>query len=77
MLQGTQQRVEQHGLEVVGRTQNLAGVSSIGTGRDYIRSGRNRWHHLRRKIDDGFSRRLIHTIRGVGYELSSHAGAQP
>ncbi len=26
--------------------------------------------YLRRKIDDGFSRSLIHTIRGVGYKLS-------
>jgi len=26
--------------------------------------------YLRRKIDDGFALRLIHTIRGVGYELS-------
>jgi two-component system copper resistance phosphate regulon response regulator CusR len=29
--------------------------------------------YLRRKIDDGFPRRLIHTIRGVGYELSGPA----
>ena len=27
--------------------------------------------YLRRKVDDGFGRRLIHTVRGVGYELSS------
>jgi DNA-binding response OmpR family regulator len=27
-------------------------------------------NYLRRKIDDGFALRLIHTIRGVGYELS-------
>ena len=26
-------------------------------------------NYLRRKIDDGFSTRLIHTVRGVGYEL--------
>jgi DNA-binding response OmpR family regulator len=26
--------------------------------------------YLRRKIDDGSALRLIHTIRGVGYELS-------
>ena len=25
---------------------------------------------LRRKIDDGHSAKLIHTVRGVGYELS-------
>lgn len=29
-----------------------------------------RFWYVRRKVDDGFSRRLIHTIRGVGYELS-------
>jgi two-component system copper resistance phosphate regulon response regulator CusR len=33
-------------------------------------------NYLRRKVDDGFGKRLIHTIRGVGYELSSRAGAQ-
>ena len=27
-------------------------------------------NYLRRKIDDGFERKLIHTVRGVGYELS-------
>jgi two-component system copper resistance phosphate regulon response regulator CusR len=27
-------------------------------------------NYIRRKVDDGFNRRLIHTIRGVGYELS-------
>jgi len=27
-------------------------------------------NYLRRKVDDGFGCRLIHTIRGVGYELS-------
>lgn len=27
--------------------------------------------NLRRKIDDGFERRLIHTIRGAGYRLSA------
>jgi DNA-binding response OmpR family regulator len=32
-------------------------------------------NYLRRKVDDGFGKRLIHTIRGVGYELSSRAGA--
>jgi two-component system copper resistance phosphate regulon response regulator CusR len=26
-------------------------------------------NYLRRKVDDGFALRLIHTIRGVGYEL--------
>src|SRR5579863_4231217 len=28
-------------------------------------------NYLRRKIDDGFGRRLIHTVRGVGYELTT------
>jgi DNA-binding response OmpR family regulator len=28
-------------------------------------------NYLRKKIDDGFSPRLIHTVRGVGYELRS------
>jgi len=27
-------------------------------------------NYLRRKVDDGFSPALIHTVRGVGYELS-------
>lgn len=26
-------------------------------------------NYLRKKVDDGFSPRLIHTVRGVGYEL--------
>jgi DNA-binding response OmpR family regulator len=26
-------------------------------------------NHLRAKIDDGFERKLLHTIRGVGYVL--------
>ncbi len=30
-------------------------------------------NYLRRKVDDGFGKRLIHTVRGVGYELSGHA----
>jgi two-component system copper resistance phosphate regulon response regulator CusR len=29
-------------------------------------------NYLRRKVDDGFPQHLIHTIRGVGYELSAH-----
>jgi DNA-binding response OmpR family regulator len=31
-------------------------------------------NYLRRKIDDGHDRKLIHTVRGVGYELSSPVG---
>ena len=30
-------------------------------------------NYLRRKVDDGASKKLIHTIRGVGYELSGPA----
>src|SRR6202142_1666076 len=38
-------------------------------------------NYLRRKVDDGYGKHLIPTIRGVGYELSAHAntesGARP
>ena len=30
-------------------------------------------NYLRKKIDEGFSTKLIHTVRGVGYELRSQA----
>ncbi len=30
-------------------------------------------NYLRRKVDDGFSPSLIHTVRGVGYQMSSEA----
>jgi len=33
-------------------------------------------NYLRRKVDDNFGARLIHTIRGVGYELSCRSRAQ-
>ena len=33
-------------------------------------------NYLRRKVDDNFGTRLIHTVRGVGYELSDHSRAQ-
>ena len=33
-------------------------------------------NYLRRKVDDGFGKRLIHTIRGVGYELSTRSSAE-
>jgi hypothetical protein len=42
------------------RSTPIAGVMTSITRRPY----------LRRKVDDGFALRLIHTIRGVGYELS-------
>jgi two-component system copper resistance phosphate regulon response regulator CusR len=32
-------------------------------------------NYLRRKVDDGYEKRLIHTIRGVGYELSARTEA--
>lgn len=28
-------------------------------------------NYLRRKVEDGFEKKLIHTVRGVGYELSA------
>jgi DNA-binding response OmpR family regulator len=31
-------------------------------------------NYLRRKVDDGHPRKLIHTVRGVGYELGGDAG---
>lgn len=34
-------------------------------------------NYLRRKVDDGFTRHLIHTVRGVGYELSAANGVRP
>jgi DNA-binding response OmpR family regulator len=30
-------------------------------------------NYLRRKVDDGYSKHLIHTVRGVGYELSARS----
>ena len=30
-------------------------------------------NYLRRKVEDGYPQRLIHTVRGVGYELSARA----
>ena len=32
-------------------------------------------NYLRRKVDDGYGRRLIHTVRGVGYELGARSEA--
>jgi two-component system, OmpR family, copper resistance phosphate regulon response regulator CusR len=34
-------------------------------------------NYLRRKIDDGFDTKLIHTVRGVGYELSAPKRGEP
>ena len=33
-------------------------------------------NYLRKKVDDGFEPKLIHTIRGVGYELRVSGGGQ-
>jgi DNA-binding response OmpR family regulator len=33
-------------------------------------------NYLRRKLDDGYGKHLIHTIRGVGYELSLRSSAK-
>jgi DNA-binding response OmpR family regulator len=33
-------------------------------------------NYLRRKVDDGFSPTLIHTVRGVGYQMSPN-GVSP
>ena len=33
-------------------------------------------NYLRRKVDDGHPKKLIHTVRGVGYELSGDAEAR-
>ena len=30
-------------------------------------------NYLRKKVDEGFTPRLIHTVRGVGYELRYHS----
>jgi two-component system copper resistance phosphate regulon response regulator CusR len=32
-------------------------------------------NYLRRKVDDGFSHPLIHTVRGVGYQMSMRAAS--
>jgi len=34
-------------------------------------------NYVRRKIDDGFATKLIHTVRGVGYELSAPSAVPP
>ena len=33
-------------------------------------------NYLRRKVDDGFSPALIHTVRGVGYQMSPQPQGQ-
>jgi len=33
-------------------------------------------NYLRRKVDDGYGKHLIHTIRGVGYELSVRSNGE-
>ena len=32
--------------------------------------------YLRRKVDEGFDRKLIHTVRGVGYLLRLEEGGE-
>ena len=32
-------------------------------------------NYLRKKVDGEYAPHLIHTVRGVGYEMSCHAGA--
>jgi len=32
-------------------------------------------NYLRKKVDQGFEKRLIHTLRGVGYELNARVEA--
>ena len=32
-------------------------------------------NYLRRKVDDGFQTHLIHTVRGVGYQMNADGGA--
>ena len=32
-------------------------------------------NYLRKKVDSEHAPHLIHTVRGVGYEMSCHAGA--
>jgi two-component system copper resistance phosphate regulon response regulator CusR len=34
-------------------------------------------NRLRRKIDDGFQAKTIHTVRGVGYVLKEHFDGDP
>ena len=34
-------------------------------------------NHLRSKIDDGFDTKLLHTVRGVGYEIRDEQRAEP
>ena len=34
-------------------------------------------NYLRRKVDDGYGKHLIHTIRGVGNELSARSDKGP
>jgi len=53
---------------IIEHVWNLAFESSTNVVDVYI-------NYLRRKVDDGFPARLIHTVRGVGYQLSTD-GAQ-
>jgi DNA-binding response OmpR family regulator len=48
---------------IIGRVWNLTFDTTTNVVDVYI-------NYLRRKVDDGHPRKLIHTVRGVGYELS-------
>ncbi len=48
---------------IIGRVWNLTFDTTTNVVDVYI-------NYLRRKVDDGHPRKLIHTVRGVGSELS-------
>jgi DNA-binding response OmpR family regulator len=48
---------------IIGHVWNLTFDTTTNVVDVYI-------NYLRRKVDDGYPRKLIHTVRGVGYELS-------
>jgi len=54
---------------IIEHVWNLAFESTTNVVDVYI-------NYLRRKVDDGFSARLIHTVRGVGYQMSSGGAVQ-
>lgn len=54
---------------IIEHVWNLAFESTTNVVDVYI-------NYLRRKVDDGFSAQLIHTVRGVGYQLSGEGAVQ-